>query len=88
MKYLVLLLATITVAVGVLAADVDLAPETMVSNVEDLRILLRKSQAEWMVVSPPSVDMVYWDSRNDEDVFVDWFSGEWPESAAKLAVAG
>ena len=30
MKYLVLLLATITVAVGVHAADVDLAPETMV----------------------------------------------------------
>ena len=87
MKNSGLLLAIIMVAVGAYAADIDLSPETTtVSNIEDLRILLRKSQKEWMAISPPSTEMVYWDSRNDGDVFVDWAGFKPPEKKSAIAI--
>lgn len=84
-----LLLAIIMAAIEVHAADVDLSPETTpVSNIEDLRGLLRESQARFFMPSIPSTDQILWDVRGEsEDIFVDWFSGGWPESATKLAVA-
>ena len=58
---------------------------TSVKSPEDLRILIRMEQEKFVMLAPPSLEP-YWSVRTD-DVFVDWFSGEWGEAATKLAIA-
>ncbi len=73
MKFLSLLLVAITVATGVHAEDIIVEGTATVSNVEDLRILLRESQWRFFVPSIPSPSQILWDVQGDgEDIFVDW----------------
>ncbi len=87
MKYFSLLLVVVMTTAGAHAADVDRLPATKtVSSTGDLRTLLRKSQKEWMAISPPSLETIYWDSRNDEDIFVDWSGFKPSETKAAFAI--